>query len=273
VNYTMDEHGRYLIKGTNGEANQTNPINTRNFLVNLSSDWAFEPFPDQSLEVLPPEGFPPPVYPLVVGCEDMRIFQWRNELWSISNIREQNAEGWCEQYMARVFPSPAAPDPYHVRLTEGRFLRPDNRQHEKNWMPFILESTGELRFVYRPGWYLNPETMEVRQNKTPFDDGHISGGSQMIRFMGGYLGVVHEARPLADGKRWYQHRFMYIDKDNGAVRYSLPFVFHEKVIEFAAGMCWHPDNKHILISYGREDKEAWVCSIDAFELAEFVNGA
>ncbi len=266
VNYTMDEHGRYLIRATNGEANGSNPISTRNYLVRLENNFEVARY----LEVLPPEGFPPPVYPLVVGCEDMRIFEWRNDLWSISNIREQNAEGWCEQYMARVLPSD---NPGFTHLDTGRFLRPAHRQHEKNWMPFVSQPTGELRFVYRPGEFIYP-SLESVKHETVYDAAHVSGGSQMIPFMGGYIGVVHEARPHPHtGKRWYQHRFMYIDLggEKPFTRLSLPFVFHDRVIEFAAGICWHPDEKRVLISYGREDKEAWIASVDAFELAEFVN--
>jgi hypothetical protein len=123
--------------------------------------------------------------------------------------------------------------------------------------------------VYRPGVYLNPETCGFRQNSTGRADDHISGGSQMIPFMSGYLGVVHEARHLDNGKRWYQHRFMFLNGEH--VTYSLPFVFHERVIEFAAGICEHPDGKHVVVSYGREDKAAWVCSLDKYELAEFVH--
>jgi sugar lactone lactonase YvrE len=41
---------------------------------------------------------------------------------------------------------------------------------------------------------------------------------------------------------------------------SLPFVFHDKQIEFAAGLAWHPDGKRLLVSYGVKDQEAWVCA-------------
>ena len=98
VNYTMDSDGRYLIQGTNGEANGTNPIRTRNHLLDLRPDLSVA----SAHAILPPEGFPAPAYDLVVGFEDMRLFAWDGELWTSSTVREQNAEGYCEQTLARI---------------------------------------------------------------------------------------------------------------------------------------------------------------------------
>ncbi len=39
VNYRMDEHGRYLIQGADGSITGSNPINTRNWLADLSSEF------------------------------------------------------------------------------------------------------------------------------------------------------------------------------------------------------------------------------------------
>ena len=112
VNYTMDEEGRYLIKGTNGEANGTNPIHTRNFLLTLNDDFSVH----ATNEILPPEGFPPPTFNLVVGFEDMRLFVRGGDIWTLSNVRDQNPEGWCEQIMAKLGPD--------NRLTDYQFIRP-----------------------------------------------------------------------------------------------------------------------------------------------------
>ena len=258
VNYTMDEAGRYLIKGTGGEANDTNPINTRNFLVALNNDLDFV----RQVEVLPPEGFPPPKYPLVVGLEDMRIFGWRGELWSVSNIREQNPDGWCEQHLAKV-------------ETDGRLsglvsLLPKHRQNEKNWAPLVVDKGDTLRFMYRLGEVLDPDACTIQKYPISYAVDNISGGSQYIPFRSGYLGVTHEAYYHANGKRYYLHRFIYIDPHNNIYKLSKPFVFHEKVIEFAAGIAMHPDKRRVLVSYGREDKEAWIASVDTSDLAEFV---
>lgn len=266
VNYTMDEAGRYLIKGTNGEANGTNPIRTRNYLVELNNSLAS----GTAGELFPPEGFPAPAYDLVVGFEDTRLFAWRGELWTISNLREQNPEGWCEQWLAPV-----------KKNNDGRWhyngpthIKPANRQHEKNWAPILLNGGKDLRFVYRLGEYINPADTIIQKEKQPYAADTLSGGSQYIPFQGGYLGVIHEAHVSpATGKRYYTHRFVYLSSNLKLTRVSKPFVFHDKVIEFAAGLEWHPDGKRLMISYGREDKEAWIATVDPFEVMEFiVNG-
>lgn len=256
VNYTMDADGRYLIKGTNGEANGTNPINTRNFLLTMKDNFDVT----EGVEVLPPEGFPPPAYNLVVGFEDMRVFAWRGRTWSISNVREQNPEGWCEQVLAPIGNG--------GRLQEWKKILPAVRQHEKNWAPIVTDD--ELRFVYNIGATIDPDTAVISRHTIPYAAEHIRGGSQYIPFRGGYLALTHEAYHHPNGKRYYLHRFSYVDVASKIWKLSPPFVFHEKVIEFAAGIATHPTKNDILISYGREDKEAWIASVDASEVAEFL---
>ena len=261
VNYTMDEAGRYLIKGTNGEANGTNPIHTRNFLLTLAPDLA----PLSAKEILPPEGFPAPAYNLVVGFEDMRLFARDGDLWSISNVREQNPEGWCEQIIARL-----APTGDYETLEDYHFIHPIPRQHEKNWMPWV----GGSKFVYSLGMFIN-DTGAVWHGPTPpYAVDGLRGGSQAIDFYGGYLVLVHSAhtRP-GDGKRYYQHRFVAMDKQENITAISRPFFFHDKVIEFAAGLAWHPDRKRLIISYGYEDKEAWIATVDHAEIKRFLDYA
>jgi hypothetical protein len=98
------------------------------------------------------------------------------------------------------------------------------------------------------------------------------GGSQVIPFLGGWLALMHEARQRPDNqKRYYQHRFVFFEY-TGLVKFiSLPFVFHDKIIEFAAGLAWHPDNKRLVISYGVADKEAWVATITSHDVSELLH--
>jgi hypothetical protein len=190
----------------------------------------------------------------------MRVFLWRGELWSISNVREQNPEGWCEQVLAKIDAT--------GHLQEFRRILPDVRQHEKNWAPLIRND--DLKFVYNVGAIIDPATAQITRYPTHYAADHVRGGSQYIPFRGGYLSVTHEAYYHPNGKRYYLHRFLFIDPQANIWQLSKPFVFHDKVIEFAAGMAWHPNKKDILISYGREDKEAWIATMDATEVAEFV---
>jgi hypothetical protein len=47
VNYRIDDYGRYVITATDGTANAENPIDTRNFIVNLG----FHPLRDDPINV------------------------------------------------------------------------------------------------------------------------------------------------------------------------------------------------------------------------------
>jgi tetratricopeptide (TPR) repeat protein len=258
VNYTMDEQGRYLIKSTNGEANSTNPIHTRNFLLQLRDNFEVK----TSDEVI--SRLPKPAFDLVVGFEDMRLFFWKGTLCINACVREQNSAGWCEQWFAKL----AAPAE-SIELVDARAMLPAHRQHEKNWMPWV--DGDKLEFAYRLGLTVDEQGRDATRTPINFAVDQISGGSQVIPFKCGFLSVVHEARVHPHtGKRYYQHRFVWYDKSKTVQRITKPFYFHDKVIEFVAGVAWHPNGQSIMISYGREDKEAWIATVDANELSEFI---
>ena len=86
--------------------------------------------------------------------------------------------------------------------------------------------------------------------------------------MAGWLGIVHEAwKSPASGKRFYQHRFVWFDDDAMPVKISPPFYFTVKDIEFAVGLTENPhDPGTFLISYGVNDREAWLGTISAEDI-------
>src|SRR5262245_52935150 len=77
VNYRMDDEGRYLIRHTEtGEINNQNPINTRNYILNMGAN----PFQLGPIVYECNYGSNLPVeYPLVIGFEDQRIFSARGK--------------------------------------------------------------------------------------------------------------------------------------------------------------------------------------------------
>jgi hypothetical protein len=48
------------------------------------------------------------------------------------------------------------------------------------------------------------------------------------------------------------------------------FFYHKDGVEFAAGLAWHPDGKRLLVSYGVDDKEAWIATVDAEEVRDLL---
>ncbi len=253
VNYKITETGHYEIQAKDGSITNDNPISTRNFLVRLGPELK----PELTREILSPIGIPAPLFPLVVGFEDMRLISWKGSLWTLSCMREMNPEGWCEQVLTRI-----TEEGNGYRLDSLKKLLPAVRQHEKNWMPRV-SAHGSLQFVYRLGKVVNTDAKVVRDSPTRWSTDHISGGSQVVTLpTGQQFAIVHEARIKPDAKRYYSHRFALLDADGRPNAISLPFTLHDKVIEFVSGACVHPDGKRLIISYGREDKEAWLATID-----------
>jgi tetratricopeptide (TPR) repeat protein len=250
VNYTITPEGRYAILGPDDTINDSNPINTRNYLLRFGPEMQVEVVK----EIFAPHDWPDqPKYKLVTGFEDMRLFSWRGSLWVSSTVRELNEEGYCEQVLARITAEGAS-----CRLDGWSVMRHEPRVYEKNWMPW---SSGDgLKFVYRLGEIVDIYGTTIAKLPNIYDVGHMSGGSQVIPFYTSFITLVHEARIHPHtGQRYYQHRFVQLDSSGTVAAISPPFVFQDKQIEFAAGLTW--DGDMIRMSYGIRDCEAWVGSI------------
>lgn len=265
VNYRMDEEGRYLIRGTDGTITNANPINTRTFLVPLSNDLRTI----TQIEVVPPPGLPLN-YPLVVGFEDMRLFTKGHDLWTVSTVRQFDADGIAEQVLARIGGVPGGGTGFTLELTDIHRMRREPRLYEKNWAPFVKDD--QIRFMYRPGHVVDAKGQDVSKVEAPFAVGGFSGSSSLIEVEGFWLGVIHEARyHLGTTRRYYQHRFVLYDSlDFGVRMISKPFYFNDKVIEFAAGIAKHPSSDDLIISYGWKDCVARLARVSQWEVMKFI---
>jgi len=262
VNYRMDEHGRYLIRSTEGEANNTNPINTRNQLARLNEDLSVE----SVAEIKHPSDMPAPQFLPVIGFEDMRLFSWDGELCTSSTVREMNYEGYCEQVLAFISTS----EPDAPVLCDWKRMLKQPRLYEKNWAPIV--DGNDLKFMYRPGEVIDHNAQEVCKHDTGLETVAFSGSSQLVPYGGDWLAVIHEARTLPGSHlRYYWHRFVLYDSGFAIRKISLPFVFDEKVIEFAAGMCVHPTTGDLVISYGSRDAAAKIATVKAHEVRTFLD--
>ena len=93
---------------------------------------------------------------------------------------------------------------------------------------------------------------------------HFSGGSQAIPVDGGRLALVHEAVDFEDGGRVYTHRWIWFDPAWRLARLSSPFVFHDRGVEYAAGLARRGDD--LVVSYGIWDREAWLATMPLEEV-------
>lgn len=249
VNYKINEHGQYMI----GEKGcQDAPIETENYLLDVAEDLSVS-HPRQITWDRPPAQFP-----LVLGLEDMRLYRDGKGTRRFSAcVREQKFHGVPEQWDGDLiyrFGNPNVVTAENVAQISTYYIG-----CEKNWSHIKFE--GKDRFVYRLDRIVTPPG-EVFCFSRDFALDNISGGTQWLRWCAGYVSVVHEAivHP-ATGKRVYQHRFVWADGTWQNMRLSLPFTFQGTQIEFAAGLCVHPQGTSFVISYGLRDEQAWFCEV------------
>jgi glycosyltransferase involved in cell wall biosynthesis len=260
VNYTLADDGQYRTPNDV-------PIHTRNFLLRLTPELETQ----WTAEILPPADWPEPSYNLVQGFEDLRPFAWRGALWGCATVRQLTPEGWCEQVLARIDGTAGA-----CHLSNWRVLNPPGpKLHEKNWMPRVKRTAGakgdeQLQFIYlcEPTRVIDDQARTISETKPVIAADRVRGGSQAIAFEGGWLALVHEVQPRASyAERFYQHRFVWFDAADKLARLTRPFFFHQKGVEFAAGLAWHLDGKRLLISYSVVDRESFIATVDAADVA------
>jgi FkbM family methyltransferase len=260
VNYTLTPSGEY-------HAPKDLPIHTRNFLLRLTPELEIQ----AATEILLPSDLPEPSYLPVQGFEDLRPFAWRNALWGCATVRQLNPEGWCEQVLARIDGNTGA-----CQVSEWHILTPPGRKrHEKNWMPRVKRPTDEsteeqLQFIYfcDPTRVIDDQARTIAQSIPVVSADQFRGGSQAIAFNDGWLALIHEVQPRSSTvDRFYQHRFVWFDSADHLRRVSRPFFFHQKGVEFAAGLAWHPDGQRLLVSYSIGDREGWIATVEASDVA------
>ena len=185
---------------------------------------------------------------------------WRDGLWCIACVRELTPEGWCEQVLARIDDRGPAP----CRLTDWRVLHPEGpRLHQKNWMPRVAGDALQFVYLCDPTRFVDDQARTIAETVPPIAADQFRGGSQLISFDGGWLALVHEARVLSNGERYYRHRFVWFDEATRLRGVSRPFFLQKRGVEFAAGLAWHPDGKRLIVTYGVADSEAWIATVDA----------
>lgn len=201
----------------------------------------------------------------VDGLEDCRLNVIDGRLRISATVR--NHAGY--DGLARI----AEADEYGV----VRRLLPEPRpgRHEKNWMP-ILGRDEYLYSCHEDGqvvvaWEYEGRWTLMRRGKSPLLARGFRGGSQLVPVGDEWLAVIHEVSD-EDGRRTYEHRFVWFGSDLSIVGVSPPFAFREpRTIEFAAGLAVVGDE--VLVSYGARDEEAWIARLDYRDLAQHRSAA
>lgn len=250
-NYTISPDGRYEMP----DADQ-GVIRTENLLVTLGQDLTVAGSRRIAGPPYAATGFP------VTGLEDCRLRYTASGIGVSATVRDVAPhDGNCRIAVAEL----ALDEPgfFNFRVLSGATPLP----HEKNWMP-ILGKRAWLYMASLDGHTVtvgeDPEIPDaysiLRHGRAPPIAAEFRGGSQLVPFDGGYLGIVHEVSRTSH--RAYEHRFVWFDTAYTLNRVSDAFAIREpKTIEFAAGLAMLNDT--LVISFGVRDAEAWVVEVPA----------
>ena len=199
----------------------------------------------------------------VRGLEDARLFSRRGDPGFTCVTTEHHPAGRVRIALASIGDGGSGVRP--VALSGFGDDRP-----QKNWLPFTDPATGDLLAVY--GFdplvvlRVDPESGIVaplfdRPQGRNFSRFRGSAGPVVLPASagGGRLAIVHEV--AFQGRRYYLHRFLRIDDDWRVVEASRPFFFLRRGIEFPCGAALAHGEEDLPITFGVEDREAWLCRI------------
>jgi GT2 family glycosyltransferase len=159
------------------------------------------------------------------------------------------------------------------RLTDWRVLRPQGPQlHQKNWMPRIISNSLQFIQLRDPTRVIDENGRVLAETIPPIAAENFRGSTQAIRFDHGWLALVHEVSER-DKRRFYQHRFVWLDDENNLRRVSRPFFFIKNGVEFASGLASDHDGKGLLISFSANNGEAWIATVVAGDVRGLLEDA
>lgn len=174
------------------------------------------------------------------GLEDGRLIRWNGRLYGLFTGHFHSGGRWTVVRNTMVL----------MDLETMEYRSFSTGKIEKNWMPFIedghlraIYSTNPLRIVDLSGDILE----DVWEG--PGLTESWSGGSQLIPYQGGFLGVVHRHKD-----REYEHAFVALD--GRSIELSPPFRFFGERVEFCAGISL--DDIGLCLSFGVMDREGYL---------------
>jgi hypothetical protein len=197
-------------------------------------------------------------YP-VNGIEDIRLYRVDDQLHGSGTVRNM------APYSEKAYIATVRFDPGKSHFHDMKVMKTPNGSniHEKNWMPIIGPGHRWLYNCYDNGSIrsIDDKGQWTTEHKSNYVFRGFRGGSQLIPYREGYLGVIHELYIKNDGGRCYSHRFVRFSNDLNIQDYTLPFFIKERFgIEYVAGIIVKDENS-ILLSFGIMDKEAWIVRI------------
>lgn len=185
---------------------------------------------------------------------DTRLLYWQGKLWGIGAAAQKDQQDEVVKQVLFCIEGSTVSQSISLDSPTGYSL-------EKNWTPVIYQQDLKLIYSFSPLNILrienNQAIPERKLRKVRHHDAR--GGTQLIEYNGGYLGLVHQAPNMWNGKRSYTHSFVWFNQDLELLEISEPFYLQRKGLEFAAGICQIKGG--IVVSYGVGDRACMVMKI------------
>tara|TARA_Y100000004_G_scaffold197370_1_gene271545 strand:- start:605 stop:1603 length:999 start_codon:yes stop_codon:yes gene_type:complete len=213
------------------------------------------------------------------GLEDARLVRWDDKLYMTGVRRDCNTIGCGRMEMSEI------------EISEDNYVREISRTRipvvgepgditsycEKNWMPILDKPYHYVKWgnpteVIKYDIETDRTTQVAHTKRTPLPH-DLRGGSQVIPYKDGYLGLHHitylykVAAGRRDGK--YRHQFTYWDKDWNPIKRSPIFSFLSGKVEFTCGLAEYGDD--FLITFGFMDNAAYILKSPKQVLEEFLD--
>jgi predicted GH43/DUF377 family glycosyl hydrolase len=199
-----------------------------------------------------------PGSPAEYGIEDARLFVWRNETWGIgAGIRPFNAQG--ELATTQIL----------FRLEGGRItsfeplVSPYGRRVEKNWVPLVDGDRLVFIYSYAPLVLLEYRSgrleMLHEQAASSGNTFSLRGGTPMVPWKDGFVSLAHTERIELDGKRYYLHCFVRMNKSFRITEVSEHFFLQRRGIEFASGLA--SAGESLIVAYGVADQTGYMMEL------------
>ena len=135
---------------------------------------------------------------------------------------------------------------------------PEQYRHEKNWLPFYDHELVIIYMIHPFTLYKIVDNKMIKIKEIKLSDHNLDqfrGSAPPIPYNNGWLCTTHQVVNLC-----YFHRFVWFNQDFTEIKYSVPFYFEHKGIEFNLGMCH--SKKGLLLTYSVLDNNAKLITID-----------
>tara|TARA_Y100000780_G_scaffold205743_1_gene200920 strand:+ start:6771 stop:8762 length:1992 start_codon:yes stop_codon:yes gene_type:complete len=259
VNFYINSNNEYKIIGKDEPMSLNNKCKTKNFLCELDKKHNIKSKYEISDINCDFERFES----IIEGIEDIRLLRFNGKIWFTGTSRFTRNDNLNQMVFGNIVDK-------KIKILKGY----GEEICQKNWMPFIHKKKLLYLYSLEPLTILEPNLNSgickvYYKKQYEYNFSNLRGGSQGIEIDKNYYFVIHEVR--YNSRRYYSHRIIKLDMNLNLISVSKPFYFKELGIEFVCGVCIDENNKEILISFGKHDKEAYIARINKDKFLNFAN--